>query len=42
MLHGYRELHSIHQNRRDLSEIAKDVEARFDNLNYELRILLPR
>ena len=42
MLHGYRELHSIHKNRRHLSEIAKDVEARFDTLNYELRILLPR
>ena len=35
MLYGYRQLYSLHKNRRHLLDIAKDVETRFRALNYE-------
>ena len=33
MLHGYRQLYSLHKNRRYLSKHAKDVERRFNSSN---------
>ena len=36
MLHWYRQLYSLHKNRRHLVDIAKDAETRFDNSDYEL------
>ena len=36
MFHGYRELFSLHKNKRYLLNIAKNVETRFDTSIYEL------
>ena len=35
-LHQFRQLYSLHKNRRHYTDIAKDVEAKFDTSNYEL------
>ena len=36
MLHGHRQLYSLHNNRRHLCRHCKDVETRFDASNYNL------
>ena len=36
MLNGYRQLYSLHKNRRYIQDIATDVEKRFDTPNHEL------
>ena len=36
MLHGYRQLYSLHKKEGIYSGIAKDVETRFDTSNYQL------
>ena len=42
ILHGYRQLYSIHKNRKHLQNIAKDVETKFDTSTYKLERPLPR
>ena len=37
MLHGYTQLYSPHKNRRYLRRHSKNVEARFDTSNYEIK-----
>ena len=39
MLHGYKHLYSLHNNRRQLRR--KDVKTRFDTSNYELDRPIP-
>ena len=43
MLQGYKQLCSVHKNRREdiYVEITKDVEKKFDTLNYKLERPLP-
>ena len=36
MWYGYRWLYSLHKNKDIYSDIAKDVQTRFDTCNYEL------
>ena len=42
MLHGYRQLYSIHKNRRHLRSHCKNAEARFDTSNNLLDRPLPK
>ena len=42
ILHGCRQLHSLHKNRRHYVDIVKLVDARFHTSNYELERPLPR
>ena len=37
MLHGYTQLYSLHKNRRYLRRHSKNVEARFDTSNFEIK-----
>ena len=41
-MHGCRQLHSLHKNRRHYVDIVKHVDARFHTSNYELERPLPR
>ena len=43
MLQGYKQLCSVHKNRREdiYVETTKDVEKKFDTLNYKLERPLP-
>ena len=41
MLHGYIQLYSLCKSSRHLLDTAKDVETRFDTLNYKLERPLP-
>ena len=43
MLYEYRQLYSLHKKTEDMySDIANDVEIRFDTSNYELDRPLPK
>ena len=42
MLHGYRQLYSLHNTKYIYLVIAKDIETRFKTSNYELKRPLPR
>ena len=42
MLYGYRQPYSIHKKKTFTQTLWKDVEARFETLNYELDGLLPK
>ena len=42
MLYGYRQLHCSCKTDDVYKDIAKDVETRFDTLNYELDRPLPK
>ena len=42
VLHGYRQLYSLHENRDIYSVIVKYVKTRFDTSNYELDRPLPK
>ena len=36
MLHGHKQLYSIHKSRRHLRRYCKNIEVRFDTSNYKL------
>ena len=42
MLHGDRQLYSLHNTKYIYLVIAKDIETRFNTSNYELKRPLPR